>query len=86
MEQVTTENKQKETVESVVLYEIEKTPTEIIRISKGKAKGGVFFDFRVFYKDKETGEYKPTKKGFALKPDVFRNFVEMVVSSEKEVN
>lgn len=80
------ENSVKDAVESKVLYDTEKSPTEIIRISKGEYKGKGFIDLRIFFKDKETGEFRPTKKGFTLKPDVFRSFVEIVSLAEKELN
>ena len=43
------------------MKEIQKNSQEIIRIENKEFKGNKFLDVRVYYKDRDTEEYKPTK-------------------------
>ncbi len=54
----------------------------VIRVQKSEYKGYEFLDVRKFYKDEETEEYKPTKKGIAIPLDV----ADEVADAIKEVN
>ena len=44
------------------MKEIKKNSQEIIRIENKEYKGNKFLDCRVYFLDKETQEYRPTKK------------------------
>ena len=54
----------------------------IIRVTKSEFKGNTYIDIRKYYLDKDTDEYKPTKKGISI-PE---NLVEEVLKSLKEVS
>jgi hypothetical protein len=50
---------------SMLIVEIDKNPSEKIRISIEDYRGSRFVDCRVYWKDKD-GEWKPSKKGLAV--------------------
>lgn len=49
----------------------------IIRVQTVEYQGKKYIDIRRFYLDKETNEYKPTKKGVSLHPDVAKEVLEV---------
>lgn len=67
-----------------LIKEIEKNSSNKIRVSLTDFKGHDFVDVRVYYED-EDGEYKPTKKGIALKPEVIPEVIEALQKAEKEL-
>ena len=54
----------------------------IIRIQKSEYKGYEFIDVRKHY-EAEDGEFKPTKKGISLSPDVVEKVVEAIKEASK---
>ncbi len=52
-------------------------------ISEYKAHTDI--DIRVYYEDKKTGEYKPTKKGVALPPSIIREVMELVLEGAEKL-
>ena len=66
-----------------VIRDIEKNSSNKIRISLTEFKGNNFVDLRVYYEDEE-GEYKPTKKGVALKPELIPQVIEALQEAERE--
>ena len=70
--------------ESVLMHygDVEKNKNEIIRVQKKAYKQNQFIDVRVYYKDRDTGEFKPTAKGVAIRegllPDLIRLLVDVV--------
>ena len=46
------------------------TGTGIIRVQISEFEGKKYLDIRKFYLDKEIDEYKPTRKGISLNPNV----------------
>ena len=48
------------------MKEIKKNSQEIIRVESKEYKGNKFLDCRVYFLDKVTQEYRPTKKGISL--------------------
>ena len=58
-----------------ILSEIQKSETEVIRISRKTYKGVSYVDVRLFFKVNNMEEYLPTKKGIAMRKDVFEVFV-----------
>ena len=58
-----------------------KSGSGIIRIVKSEYQGKNYVDIRKYYLDKDTDEYKPTKKGISI-PE---NLVEEVLKTIKEV-
>ena len=48
------------------MVEIKKNSQEVIRVESKEYKGNKFLDCRVYFLDKETQEYRPTKKGISF--------------------
>ena len=55
--------------------EIMKNYDEIIRISMEQYRGHEFVNIRQYYKD-NAGEFKPTKKGITLHPELIDEVIE----------
>ncbi len=67
------------------IRDIEKNKLEIIRVTIDEYKGEKLVNIRVFYKDKE-GSWSPTKKGIALRFDVFSNLKKVLDEVEEVIN
>ncbi len=67
------------------IKDIEKGGGEIIRVEVSEFKGTKYLNLRVWYTDKETGEYKPTQKGIAVKPELYQELKEAVLAAESEM-
>lgn len=65
--------------------DIEKNKSEIIRVSIDEYKGEKLINIRVFYKDKD-GNWAPTKKGIAIRLEVFPKLKEVLDEVEEIVN
>ncbi len=63
------------------MKQIRKNKSEVIRIQLKEYEGHKLIDLRVWYEDKETGEYKPTKKGISFN----RNFAVNIANAITEV-
>ena len=63
------------------MKEIRKNKSEVIRIQSKEYEGHKLIDLRVWYEDKETGEYKPTKKGISLMPDKVPGVIEGILKA-----
>jgi hypothetical protein len=68
-----------------IIKDIDKGGGEIIRIEVSEFKGIKYLNLRVWYTDKETGEYKPTQKGIAIKPELYNELKQAIIEAEKEV-
>jgi len=55
-------------------HEIAKNSQERIRFQLTEFKGKQYADLRVYYEDGD--EWKPTKKGLTLSPDIWPEFVQ----------
>jgi hypothetical protein len=51
------------------LYEFDKCGGQVVRFSVGHYRGRKYADVRLWYEDDE-GQFKPTKKGIALAPEL----------------
>ena len=51
------------------IYSFSKGNGEEVRLSAGEFKDKIYFDVRIFYKNPETDEMFPTKKGITLPVD-----------------
>ena len=58
-----------------LITQIKKNSTEVYRIYEKEYEGYRFIDVRIYYMDKETGEYKPTRKGIVLCQTMFRKLL-----------
>ena len=52
-----------------IITQIKKNSTEVYRIYEKEYEGYKFIDVRIYYMDKNSGEYKPTKKGISIMPN-----------------
>lgn len=50
--------------------------TGIIRVARSEYKGKDLVDVRLFYLDKETGEYMPTRKGISITIDLIPKVIQ----------
>jgi len=66
-----------------IIKDIDKGGGEIIRVEITEYKGKHYLNLRVWYTDKESGEYKPTQKGIALKPELYGELKEGVLAAEE---
>lgn len=55
--------------DSKLVYSFQKNALEEVRASISTYKGRKYFDIRVYYQG-DDGEYKPSKKGVALSPEL----------------
>jgi hypothetical protein len=55
--------------ESILVHSFMKNALEEVRVSVSTFKGKKYVDFRVYYQD-DSGEYKPSKKGIAISPEL----------------
>lgn len=55
--------------DSKLVYSFQKNALEEVRVSISTYKGRKYLDIRVFYQG-DDGEYKPSKKGVALSPEL----------------
>jgi hypothetical protein len=60
---------------SKIIKDIEKNKREIIRIEISEYNGKEYINIRVWYKDNDSGEYKPTPKGVAV---IFEKYGELM--------
>lgn len=67
-----------------IIKDIEKNMNNRIRISITEFKGNNYIDVRVYYED-DSGEYKPTKKGVAFRPDLISQVIDGLLQAQKEM-
>ncbi len=56
------------------IKDIEKSKTEIIRIEVTEYKGEKYLNIRIWFKDKNTEEFKPTQKGVTIRGNQYEDF------------
>lgn len=81
-------NNEKTEVQAVsreVICEIQKSETEIIRISTSEFKGVPYVDVRIFFKDENSGEYRPTKKGLTVRQELLHALAEGIFQADQAV-
>ena len=66
------------------MKEIQKNSQEIIRIENKEYKGNKFLDVRVYYKDRDTEEYKPTKKGISFNHRIAKEVIEALLEEMEQ--
>ena len=57
------------------MTEIEKNDIERVRVESSQYQGRAYVSARIWYRD-EMGEWRPTKRGLTLDPDLWRDVVE----------
>ena len=68
-----------------LITQIKKTSTEVYRIYEKEYEGYRFIDVRIYYMDKETGEYKPTRKGISLMPNNVSEVIEGILKAMEQM-
>ncbi|MCB1138359.1 MAG: transcriptional coactivator p15/PC4 family protein [Leptospiraceae bacterium] len=66
--------------------DLERGSGEILRLELSEFKGRKLFNIRIWYQDKESGEYRPTAKGVTIRPDQFAAFKQAILEAEPEIN
>ena len=69
----------------MILGEIERNPTERLRISLENFKGRDYVDLRIYYQD-DAGEWRPTKKGVTLSPEKVDEAMEILQKVKDEIS
>ena len=64
-----------------LITQIKKNSSEVYRIYEKEYEGYKFIDVRIYYMDKETGEYKPTRKGISLMPNNAGQVIEGIIKA-----
>ncbi|MEQ9364015.1 MAG: transcriptional coactivator p15/PC4 family protein [Leptospirales bacterium] len=68
-----------------VIRDIDKGGGEIIRVEISEFRGQNYLNLRVWYTDKESGEYKPTQKGIAIRPELYSEIKAAILDAEREL-
>ncbi len=61
----------------MIIGEIERGETEVMRVSTEEYKGRKYVDVRIYFENNE-GEWKPTKKGVTIQPEKVEEFLELI--------
>ena len=64
-----------------IITQIKKNSTEVYRIYEKEDEGYKFIDVRIYYMDKNSGEYKPTKKGISIMPNNAGQIIEGILKA-----
>lgn len=68
-----------------VIKDIDKGGGEIVRVEVSEFRGQNYLNLRVWYTDKESGEYKPTQKGIAIRPELYGELKQAILAAEQEL-
>lgn len=68
----------------MLIGEIERGETEVLRVSTEEYKGRKYIDVRVYFEN-DDGEWKPTKKGVTIQPDKIEEFLDLIKKAGKEL-
>ena len=67
-----------------IIEQVQKNSNEVYRISEKEYEGYKFIDVRIYYMDKSSGEWKPTRKGISLMPDKVPGVIEGILKAMDE--
>ena len=65
--------------------DVPKGKGEIIRVEISEFKGQNYFNIRIWYTDKDSGEYKPTSRGVTLRPGLYSELKSAILEAEEVV-
>ncbi len=68
-----------------IIADIEKGAGEIVRVEISEYKGKRYLNLRVWYRDKESGEFRPTQKGIAVAPELYPALKAAVLQAESQL-
>jgi hypothetical protein len=60
-----------------LVHSFDRSPTEQVQASLSTYRGKTYVDLRIFFKARD-GEYRPTKKGITISPDLLPQLEEAV--------
>ena len=64
-----------------LITQIKKNSSEVYRIFEKEYEGYKFIDVRIYYMDKNSGEYKPTTKGISIMPNNAGEVIEGILEA-----
>ena len=65
--------------------DIPKGNDEIIRVEITEFRGQNYLNIRIWYTDKESGQYKPTRSGVAILPELYPELKAAFLEAEEEL-
>ncbi|MCB1174982.1 MAG: transcriptional coactivator p15/PC4 family protein [Leptospiraceae bacterium] len=65
-----------------IIKDIDRGRGEIIRIEVSEFKGQHHLNIRIWYTDKDSGEFKPTQKGVTFRVDQYAELKEAILAAE----
>jgi len=65
--------------------ELQKNANQKLKVELKNYKGHDFIDIRTYYEDKESGEWKPTKKGVTIDPDKAQELIGLLEKAQKKM-
>ena len=68
-----------------VITEIQKNKREKIIISINEYSGHKYVDLRIHYTDGESAEYRPTKKGITIKPNISQQVIDAIFEASNQI-
>jgi hypothetical protein len=68
-----------------LITQIKKNSSEVYRIYEKEYEGYKFIDVRIYYMDKATGEYKPTKKGISIMPNNAEDIINGILKAMEQM-
>jgi ABC-type transporter Mla subunit MlaD len=68
-----------------IITEIQKNKREKIIISINEYSGHKYVDLRIHYTDGESPEYRPTKKGITIKPNISQQVIDAIFEASNQI-
>jgi len=68
-----------------VVGEVQKNNTEKFVIEAKEFKGRNFVDVRIYYLDKESDDWKPTKKGITLTKNTYEPLLKLITEAYQKI-
>ena len=65
--------------------DIPKGNDEILRVEITEFRGQSYLNIRIWYTDKESGQYKPTQRGIAIRPELYSDLKSAVLEAGEEL-
>ena len=70
-------------MEKKIVHSFKRNDQEEIKVSVGTYKEKEYVDIRVFFRDAQTDEWRPTKKGITINRDLLGELSEGVKQAER---
>ena len=65
----------------ILVHEFQKNQRKKICIHVQEYRGSEFLSLREFYLDRETGEFRPSQKGFTVSPELYAELLHGVTAA-----